>query len=72
MQKGFGLLVISHCEDISLVSNGVMNEGETATRMGLAGIPNAAETIMVARGCFAVPINGCATPHCPCEHKGIR
>ncbi|MFO7964702.1 MAG: dihydroorotase [Desulfobacterales bacterium] len=46
---GFGLFVISHCEDPALAGNGVMNEGETATRMGLAGIANAVETIMVMR-----------------------
>jgi dihydroorotase len=45
---GVGLRVISHCEDPSL-SIGVMNEGGTATRAGLAGIPNAAESIMVMR-----------------------
>ena len=47
--QGFGLPVISHCEDLSLVGGGVMNEGEVATRMGLAGIPNAAESIMIMR-----------------------
>lgn len=47
--KGIGLVVISHCEVPELVGTGVMNEGETATRMGLAGIPNAAESIMVSR-----------------------
>jgi len=47
--KGFGLLVISHCEDLELAGNGVMNEGAFATRMGLAGIPNAAESVMVIR-----------------------
>jgi dihydroorotase len=47
--NGFGLLVISHCEDRNLTANGVMNEGVTATRLGLAGIPNASETVMVAR-----------------------
>jgi dihydroorotase len=44
-----GLVVISHCEVPELAGTGVMNEGETATRMGLAGIPNAAESIMVSR-----------------------
>jgi dihydroorotase len=47
--NGFGLLVISHCEDRNLTAEGVMNEGVTATRLGLAGIPNASETVMVAR-----------------------
>ena len=47
--KGFGLLVISHCEDLDLAAGGVMNEGAVATRMGLAGIPNASESIMVMR-----------------------
>ncbi|NVM22468.1 MAG: dihydroorotase [Desulfobacterales bacterium] len=47
--KGFGLLVISHCEDRNLTENGVMNEGAVATRLGLEGIPNSAETVMVAR-----------------------
>ena len=47
--KGFGLPVISHCEDRALAGGGVMNEGEIATRMGLAGIPNAAESVMVIR-----------------------
>ena len=45
----FNLPVISHCEDLSLSEGGAMNEGATATRMGLAGIPNAAESIMVVR-----------------------
>ena len=47
--KGFGLLVIAHCEDRNLTANGVMNEGITATRLGLQGIPNAEESVMVAR-----------------------
>ncbi|MBW2036137.1 MAG: dihydroorotase [Deltaproteobacteria bacterium] len=47
--KGFGLLVISHCEDRNLSAGGVMNEGIVSARLGLAGIPAAAESIMVAR-----------------------
>ena len=44
----FGLAVISHCEEPSL-SRGVMNEGVVSTRLGLKGIPTAAESIMVYR-----------------------
>ena len=47
--KGFHLPLISHCEDRNLTGRGVMNEGTTATRLGLAGIPNASESVMVAR-----------------------
>ncbi len=46
--QGAGLPIISHCEDIDL-STGVMNEGATATRLCLAGIPNASESVMVMR-----------------------
>lgn len=44
----FGLPVISHCEDIYL-GQGAMHEGPVATRLGLRGIPAAAEAVMVYR-----------------------
>jgi len=47
--KGFGLPVISHCEDLNLLAGGVVNEGAFATKMGLPGIPNACESVMVMR-----------------------
>ena len=47
--KKAGLPIISHCEDLDLAGDGVMNEGNTAREMGLTGIPNAAESIMVMR-----------------------
>jgi len=43
------LPVISHCEDLHLAADGVMNEGAVARDMGLPGIPNASESIMVLR-----------------------
>jgi dihydroorotase len=58
--KGFELLVIPHCEDRNLTAGGVMNEGITATRLGLAGIPNAAETAMVARDIALCELTGAA------------
>src|SRR4030081_1459579 len=42
----FDALVVHHTEDPDLVSDGVMNEGEFAARLGLFGIPRAAETII--------------------------
>ena len=47
--KGANLFLISHCEEIDLAGEGVMNEGPMATKMGLSGIPNAAESVMVER-----------------------
>jgi dihydroorotase len=47
--KMFDLLVISHSEEKKLAGDGVMNEGYWSTILGLKGIPNAAEDIMVAR-----------------------
>lgn len=47
--RGMGLLVISHSEELSLAAGGAMNEGPVATRLGLPGIPNAAESIAVMR-----------------------
>jgi dihydroorotase len=46
---GFGMPIIAHCEDLDLAEGGVMNEGEMATRLGLPGIPNAAESVMALR-----------------------
>ena len=56
--KRFGLLVISHCEDPELASTGCMNEGTIATRMGLSGIPNAAESVMVMRDIAICELTG--------------
>jgi dihydroorotase len=44
-----GLPVIDHCEDTSITSGGVMNDGPVAVRLGLKGMPSVAEEIMVAR-----------------------
>jgi dihydroorotase len=47
--RDLSLPVIDHCEDKSLSANGVMNEGRTSGRLGLKGIPSAAEEVIVAR-----------------------
>jgi len=47
--KYFDLPVISHCEDKNLSQSGDMHEGYASTRLGLAGIPAAAEDVMVGR-----------------------
>lgn len=47
--RGFGVKIVQHPEDPSLSSGGTATEGELATRLGLPGIPAAAEAILVAR-----------------------
>jgi dihydroorotase len=47
--RGMGILVITHAEELSLVGEGVMNEGFTSTEIGLKGIPRIAEDIATAR-----------------------
>ncbi|MEX1050032.1 MAG: amidohydrolase family protein, partial [Gemmatimonadales bacterium] len=45
----FGIPVADHCEEPTLARGGVMHEGLVSARLGLKGIPAAAEEIMVAR-----------------------
>lgn len=47
--KAIGLPIIDHCEDLSLSRDGTMNEGQISARLGLKGIPAAAEDRMTAR-----------------------
>ena len=52
--KSFDGLIIQHPEDQSLTSEGVMNEGEVSTRLGLKGIPYYAEPIIIERDLWLV------------------
>jgi dihydroorotase len=56
--KDFGALIVHHTEDPDLVGEGVMNEGEFASRLGLVGIPAAAEAIMLERDMRLVALTG--------------
>ncbi len=47
--RTLGALIIDHCEDRSLTAGAVMNEGPAARRLGLKGMPAAAEEVMVVR-----------------------
>ena len=57
--RPFGLTLISHAEDLSLVGTGVMNEGFVATELGLKGIPWVAEDAAVARDVMLAEFTGC-------------
>lgn len=54
----FGIPVASHCEERSLSRGGSMNEGAVSTRLGLMGIPNAAEDVMIARDLLLAELTG--------------
>ena len=59
-----GMRVVSHCEDLFLAHGGIMNEGEVSRKLGIPGIPAAAEDCGTARdialaAAYRVPIHIC-------------
>src|SRR6202049_379240 len=54
--RDFDALIVHHTEDPDLVGDGVMNEGEFAARLGLIGVPKAAETVVLERDCRLVAL----------------
>lgn len=57
--KSHDLFVMSHSEEIALSCGGCMNEGDLSTKLGLKGIPNSAESIMVYRDIALAELTGC-------------
>ncbi len=53
-----GLPIIDHCEDRDLSDGGVMNEGWVSTTLGLKGIPNASEDVVIARDIEVLRLTG--------------
>jgi dihydroorotase len=56
--QDFDGLVIAFAQDENIKGNGVANEGIVSTRLGLKGIPNLAEELMVARNLFLLEYTG--------------
>src|SRR6266516_1874390 len=56
--RSLELLVIEHAEDVSLAAGAVMREGVTSTRLGLRGMPAAAESVCVARDVQLAELTG--------------
>ncbi len=56
--RGFGAMIVQHPEDPALAAGGAATEGEQATRLGLPGIPAAAEAILVARDIRLAQLTG--------------
>jgi dihydroorotase len=61
--KMFDLPVMDHCQDYSLVTDGVMHEGYWSTALGLRGWPSAGEEMIVARNILLAELTG-ANVHC--------
>jgi len=68
--RTFGIPVADHCEEPTLASGGVMHEGLVATRLGLKGIPAAAEEIMVARDLLLAEMAGGRIHLCHMSTRG--
>jgi dihydroorotase len=56
--RSLDLPVIEHAEDVSLAAGAVMREGVSSTRLGLRGMPAAAETVCVARDVQLAELTG--------------
>ncbi len=61
--KMFDLPLMDHCQDYSLVTDGVMHEGYWSANLGLRGWPSAGEEMIVARNVLLAELTG-AKIHC--------
>jgi dihydroorotase len=68
--RTFGIPVADHCEDPTLAEGGAMHEGLVATRLGLKGVPAAAEEIMVARDIILAELTGGHVHLCHLSTRG--
>ena len=68
--RAFNIPVIVHAEDTYLSDDGVMNEGKTSTMLGLKGIPNASEEVMIARDIFLSELTGTDLHICHVSTEG--
>ena len=62
-----GIPVFAHCEDKNLVARGVMNAGNRAKELGLYGIMNAVEDVIVARDILLAKNTGARLHLCHCS-----
>jgi dihydroorotase len=68
--RTFGIPVADHCEDPTLAAEGAMHEGLVSTRLGLKGVPAAAEEIMVARDILLAELTGGHVHLCHMSTRG--
>jgi len=68
--RTFGIPVADHCEEPTLAAGGAMHEGLVSARLGLKGIPAAAEEIMVARDILLAELTGGHVHLCHMSTRG--
>lgn len=61
--------VLAHCEDINLVQGGVINQGNKSRELGVSGISNAVENVIVARDIMLAEETGARLHLCHCSTK---
>ena len=69
LAKEAGIVVLAHCEDKNLVGNGVVNAGKVAEMLGVSGITNTVEDIIVARDILLAKETGAKLHLCHCSTK---
>ena len=67
--KKAGIPVLAHCEDKNMVGHGAMNAGEKAKELGICGITNAVEDVIVARDILLAKETGVHLHLCHCSTK---
>lgn len=65
----YDIPIMAHCEDRNLVNGGVMNEDENAARLGMPGITNAVEDVIVARDLLLAKETGARLHLCHCSTR---
>ncbi len=69
LAKKYDIPIMAHCEDINLVHGGVMNQDDKADELGLPGITNAVEDVIVARDILLAKETGARLHLCHCSTK---
>ena len=69
LAEKYGIVVLAHCEDINLVNGGVMNADENAEKLGVKGITNSVEDIIIARDIMLSRDTGAKLHLCHCSTK---
>ena len=62
-----GMVVLAHCEDKNMVNGGALNQGSKSEELGIKGISNAVEDVIVARDILLAKETGCKLHLCHCS-----